>query len=154
MNIRKEIRFKTDKYLSEKLPSLHNGLHRHKVGIKYVFSGGTAAVVDFVLLYSLTDLIGFWYLYSAIMAYVASFFTAFFLQKFWTFRDSNLGRMKKQLTIYASIAVASLALNSIMMYFLVSILFVWYLAAQFISSGILAIGSFLINKAITFRDVS
>ena len=150
--IYKKNRVIVDKILAY-FPRLHGRLYRHKLGIKYIISGGTAAAVDFALLYLLTDLIGVWYLYSAIVAYVASFFTSFTMQKFWTFQDSDLKRIRRQFLIYLSAALIGLLLNSIMMYFWVSILHVWYLAAQFITMGILAIGSFFINTTLTFKKI-
>ena len=116
-------------------------------------SGGMAAAVDFSLLYILTDWTGLWYLASAAIAYVASFFTAFFLQKFWTFRDASMERIKKQFLIYGTIAIVSLIINSIMMYVLVSLAHIWYMTAQFITSGVLAIGSFVVNRSITFKNI-
>ena len=140
-----------DDFLDKKIPFLHHRLHKHRLGLKYIFSGGTAATVDFVLLYVLADLFRVWYLTAAILAYIGAFFTSFGLQKFWTFKDPDLKRIKRQFLIYLLVASVGLLLNSIMMYFWVSVLHIWYLAAQFITTGILAIGSFIINTNITFK---
>lgn len=152
MNIYKKGTLGIDAFLSQKIPILHRRMHRHKLGIKYIFSGGTAAMVDFTILYFLTDLMGLWYLYSAVAAYIASFLTAFLLQKFWTFRDFRMDQLGRQLFLYGSISVAGLGINSILMYLLVSVWGLWYILAQFIISGLLAIGSFLINKTFTFKS--
>ena len=146
----REARLIADKILS-RFPRLHSRLYRHKLGVKYVISGSTAAAIDFILLFVLTDLLGIWYLTSAILAYISSFFTSFTLQKFWTFQDQDLKKIRKQFLIYLAVALIGLLLNSIMMYFWVSALHIWYLAAQFITTGILAIGSFAINTTITFK---
>ena len=144
---------KTEGFLLANTPLLHRSLYRHRLGLKYIIAGSTAAGVDLVLLFLLTDIIGLWYFYSAIVAYICSFFTSFFLQKFWTFRDNDRGRIKKQLAIYIAVAGISLTLNSFFMFVLVSLLHVWYLMAQVVTKGILAVGSFVFNKTVTFKKL-
>jgi putative flippase GtrA len=57
--------------------------------VKYVVSGGSAAIVDIVALYVFTDLFGIWYILSAILAFISAFFVSFLLQKYWTFKDNS-----------------------------------------------------------------
>lgn len=140
-----------DSYLERNFPRLHRRFHRHQTGLRYLLAGSMAALVDLALLYIFTDWFGVWYLASATIAFLGSFLTSFVLQKFWTFRDHNLGRIPKQLTIYLIAGVASLFLNSTLMYFWVDILRIWYMSAQMITAGILAIGSFLLNHKVTFK---
>src|SRR3989338_4767276 len=96
----KSLRGFIDGYLAAHFPVVSKLLNRHKPGVKYLFAGGTAAAVNLMLLYVLTDIIGVWYLTSSVVAFIASFITSFVLQKFWTFRDPGLGRIKKQFAIY------------------------------------------------------
>lgn len=147
----KSLRQGADSYLETKLPSAWPLVCRHKTGIKYVFSGGMAAVVDLVVLYVLTDILGVWYLISAIVAFVFALATSFFLQKFWTFRDNSLRRIKKQLIIYFFLGLANFILNPVLLYVVVEKFHVWYLAAAVIVMGTLAICNYLINKFITFK---
>ena len=153
LNTYELLKKKTEGFLLVNTPFLHQRLHRHRLGLKYIIAGSTAAGVDLVLLFLLTDIIGLWYFYSAIVAYVCSFFTSFFLQKFWTFRDNDWSRIKKQLAIYIATAGISLTLNSLLMFIFVSLLHIWYILAQVITSGILAVGSFILNKTVTFKKL-
>ncbi|MDP3710313.1 MAG: GtrA family protein [bacterium] len=153
-HIYKLLRDKTEGFLLVNIPFLHRRLHRHRLGLKYIIAGSTAAGVDLILLFLLTDMVGMWYFYSAIIAYICSFFTSFFLQKFWTFRDNDRSRIKKQLAIYIATAGVSLTLNSFFMFVFVSFFQIWYLTAQFITSALLAFGSFILNKTVTFKKLS
>lgn len=138
-------------YLKGHWPFLHRQIYRHRTGIKYIFAGGTAALVDLVILYFLTDIIGLWYMFSAIIAFVLALLTSFILQKFWTFRDPTLRRIKKQAIIYAVIGTLNFILNPILLYVFVEKLHVWYMLAAIIVMGTLAIANYLINKFITFK---
>ena len=138
--------------LEHMLPSFCvRALHAHKTGIKYIISGGTAAVVDLGLLYIFTDIVGLWYLLAAVIAFVFGLFTSFSMHKFWTFRESSLHRLKKQFVFFTSLALVNLILNTFLMYIAVEMLGIWYLGAQFVIMGLLAVMNFVINKTVTFR---
>src|SRR3989339_791796 len=124
--------------------------HHFKQLARYVISGGTAATVNLILLYVLTDYLAIWYLFSTMLSYVISFFVSFFLQKFWTFRDSRRDQINKQLVIYAGIAGFGLGFNVLLMYFLVDILHIWYMFSQIIVGFILAFCNFLFYKFFVF----
>ena len=126
--------------------------HHFKQLARYVISGGTAATVNLILLYVLTDYLAIWYLFSTMLAYVVSFFVSFFLQKFWTFRDSRKDQINRQLVIYACIAGFGLGFNVLLMYFLVDILHIWYMFSQIIVGFILAFCNFLFYKFFVFNQ--
>jgi len=125
---------------------------KYKRIIKYLIAGGTAALVDLSLLYVLTDLLGFWYLFSTSLAFAAAFFVSFFLQKFWTFRDNGKERIYQQLGAYLAVALTNFCLNALLMYALVDGFKVWYLFAQVIAGGSIACESYLIYKFLIFGE--
>ena len=126
-------------------------LRKHSRVLRYLISGGTAAGVDFTLLYLFTDGLGFHYLTSAILAFIFAFFVSFFLQKFWTFQEDSVERVHTQAMIYFVVAAFNLALNTGLMYFFVDVLHLWYMAGQFIASGIIAKESFFISRHFVFN---
>lgn len=123
----------------------------HKRIVRYIISGGTAAFVLFVGLFVLHGVLGLWYLAASGIAFVLSVVVSFTLQKFWTFEDTATHLMGRQFTAYCVIAVANLLINTMFMYFLVSVLGLWYLAAQFIVGGIVAVWSFFIYHKLIFQ---
>jgi len=129
-----------------------NLLDKYKQIIKYLFAGGTAALVDLSSLYFFTDILGVWYLISACLAFILAFFVSFFLQKFWTFRDGNKEIMYKQMGAYLTVALINFLINIVSMYFLVDGLKVWYMLAQFIVSGLVAVESYLVYKTFIFHS--
>jgi len=133
---------------------MFNLLQKYKQIIKYLIVGGTAALVDLVLLYILTDILGIWYLTSASLAFIVAFFVSFFLQKFWTFRDTDKEKMYKQLGIYLAVALINLLINAGLMYILVDGFKAWYILAQIIASGLIAIESYFIYNFFIFNNKS
>ena len=122
-----------------------------KQTVRYIISGGSAALVHLVLLYTLTDLFGLWYLASLIIAFVFAVITGFTLQKLWTFNNKDLDSIHLQTTYYLIAVAANLALNAAGVYVLVSKLHMWYMLAQVIMLGLIAVANFFTYKHIIFK---
>jgi len=133
-------------------PKYFNILDRYKLVVKYLISGGLAAFVDLALLFIFTDIVGLYYLISATLAFMVAFFVSFFLQKFWTFRDTGSDkRMYRQMFFYFLIGVGNLGANAGGMYLLVSRFETMYIIAQIIMGALLAVVSFTINRLFIFK---
>ena len=120
--------------------------------LKYLISGGSAAIINLGILFVLTNYFAVWYLASSGMAFICAFMVSFSLQKFWTFGDASLHLIKKQLVMYLGAAVLNLGLNTLLMYGLVEHLGLHYIFAQIITSGIIAIGSFFVYQYLIFKN--
>ena len=125
-------------------------IHKKKQIIKFIISGGTAFSVDLLLLFFLTDILKIWYIYSASMAFIVAFFISFYLQKLWTFRDSNK-KVYKQMLIFFFSGTANVMVNAGGMYVIVDKLGIKYLFAQMIMTALLSTCSFLIYRFIVFK---
>ena len=132
-------------------PGVYDEIEKYKVIIKYIISGGTAALVDLVCLYIFTDVLGVWYITSASLSFFLAYFVSFSLQKFWTFRDNGREKIYKQMSLYFMVGVTNLLLNALGMYLLVDGFGVMYLLAQIIMGALLGFSSFLIYKFIIFE---
>lgn len=138
-------------YVEVKFPKFFGLLNKHKTGVKYMFSGGTAALVNLLFLYILTDIFGIWYLTSSVVAFIFGLLASFFLQKYWTFRESGLDHIKKQLTIYAILGGINFFLTPALLYIFVEKFHVWYILGSVLVMVSLAAVNYLINKFITFK---
>jgi putative flippase GtrA len=132
-------------------------IYKYKIFVKYCIVGGTAAVVDFGVLFILTELfLGVeYYLVSATISFVLSAFTNYFLNRSWTFRSN--GKKRKQIPIFFAVATMGLFINNSIMFvgmekFLLKNLHYGYLLAKVIATGLVLIWNFLGNKYITFND--
>lgn len=128
-------------------------VHKNTQIVKFIIAGGTAALANFTLLYGLTETVGLWYIFSATIAFIISFFVSFYLQRHWTFEVQSHDRMYRQMYIYFIVAVINLVINDVAMYLAVEFLGMWYMLAQFIIYALLAGSSFLIYKYFIFNNV-
>ncbi|MFW5888594.1 MAG: GtrA family protein [Patescibacteria group bacterium] len=133
------------------LPNIYFILNKNKIYIKYLLSGGLATFIHVGLLYFLTDIAGIWYIFSTSLAFVAAFVFSFNAQKFWTFRDNDNYKIKRQAGAYFSVGLFNLFLNASGMYLMVEWLGVMYIFAQLSVSLIVAGESFLLCKYIIFE---
>jgi len=92
----------------------------HKM-IKYVFWWGIAALIDLWFLWLFTDYFGIYYLISAILAFVISFFFWFFYQKIITFESKNEQHIIEW-TYFLIFQLIGLGINLLLLWFLSGVL--------------------------------
>ncbi|KKR21041.1 MAG: hypothetical protein UT48_C0015G0002 [Parcubacteria group bacterium GW2011_GWE2_39_37] len=119
---------------------------------KFLVSGGTAALISFSILYVLTDIFGFWYLISSIIAFLIAVIFNFIVQKNWTFKADQARESKNQLILFLVISLINLVINSLGMFFLVEKLRLWYMLAQFFLTGAQAIVNYFVYKGVVFKE--
>ena len=139
-------------YCGQRWPKAFGFVTRYRMFIKYVISGGSAALTDIILLYFFTEIVDIWYLASSVLAFIAALVVSFMLQKFWTFRDASLDKVHSQFVLTTIVALANLGLNTLFMYILVDRVGLWYILAQLITGATLALGSFTAYRKIIFKN--
>jgi putative flippase GtrA len=110
--------------------------------LRFIVSGGLAAVVNIAMLYILTEYAGIWYVISAALAFITAFFVSFALQKYWAFRNRRMQGTQTQLMLHLLTAVINLCLNVLLIYVIVEYAGVWYILAQIIAAIVIAFESF------------
>lgn len=123
---------------------------RHAQLLRFLISGGTAFLANIVLIYLCTELLAIWYLISSIIAFVGAFVVSFSMQKFWTFKNREADRMKKQLGMSLLLALANLGINTLLMYALVEHAHMHYLSAVVLATLLIAVETYFVYKYIIF----
>lgn len=118
--------------------------------LRFLISGGSSATVNLAILYICTDIFHIWYVASAIIAFCISFVVSFTLQKWWTFADKTTDIVHRQLTAYLTIAIINLSLGTLLLFAIVELTGLHYLAAQIIVQGMIAVMSFFIYSRVLF----
>jgi putative flippase GtrA len=120
--------------------------------IRYIISGGTAAVVDLAVLYFLNSGLKMHYLPAAILAFLVAFGVSFTLQKFWTFRNHSLDDMHQQAFKYLGSALFGLGLNTMLMYVFVDLFHVFVILSQIFAGALVACVTFFISRNLVFKQ--
>lgn len=130
---------------------LLNLLHKNKTYIKFAISGTTATLTELVLLYLLHGVWRMKLILSSTIAFTVAVLISFYLQKFWTFRNASTKKMPRQLSIYLFVGTTNLLLNAVIIHTAVRKFHIYYLLAQLVSTILLSIWSFLMNKFVIFE---
>lgn len=128
-------------------------LKRYAIVARYITAGITGLTVNVAVLFLLSHFFGVWYLFASAIAFVVSLFISFTLQKLWTFKDRGMEIVGRQFLVYLAIALFNLGLNSVLMYFFTSILGIWYVVSQLLTSALVGISSFFLYRAFVFTVV-
>ena len=124
---------------------------KHKVIWKYFLTGGLAGSVDVLMLFVFKEYFGFWYLTSAILAFLVSFGLAFLAHKYWTFNDYSDNDIHGQFVGYLLTVLFTLLLNLLVLSFLVELTGMHYISAQIISLFAAGAVGFVINVRNVFN---
>lgn len=120
--------------------------------VRYLISGGTAAASNLAALFFLVQFGHVQYLKASVLAFVMSVVVSFTMQKFWTFHDRPVHDVHAQFARYLVVILANLALNTALVYLLVEMANVWYLAAQFMATVVIAVTGYVGYQRFVFRD--
>jgi putative flippase GtrA len=116
----------------------------------YVAVGGTCALLNLAMLWLLTDVFGLHYLLSTTLAFFALTPVGFVLQKLITFRTPGAHAGLEWPRYFVTMG-SSFAASLVLMYALVSVLGIWYLAANVITTVLLLVANFIVNLRWSFR---
>lgn len=133
-----------------RFPNLYETVWKRRRIAKYLVSGGTATAVNLAAIYFFTDILRVWYLFSSVLSFIIGFAVSYTLQKFWTFSDPTKDENHRQKALYFIVALINLGVNTLLMHFFVETLHLWYLLAQTISAGTIAIASFFVYRNFIF----
>ena len=115
--------------------------------IRYVLVGGFATVVDLGVLYFFTSKIGFHYLVSAIISFIAGLITNFILSKLFVF---NLNKAKVnpyiEFAAYALIGIVGLGLTEIVMYIMTDKLGLHYMISKILVTIIVLAWNYIARR--------
>jgi putative flippase GtrA len=126
------------------------GIFMRSTFVRYVFSGGTAAAIDVVLLYVLVTYLNVYYLAAATFAMTVSFIARFLLQKYVTFQNEDEAHAKKQFAAYSILYIASLFATNALLYVFFERLGLNIVVAQVISILLVASVCFFIYRLFIF----
>ncbi|MCR4333491.1 MAG: glycosyltransferase [Patescibacteria group bacterium] len=116
--------------------------------VRYIVSGGTAAVVNIGILFVLTHFAGIWYLASSVIAFLVAFFVSFILQRTWTFDQRTTDGLARHTSLYFIVTTVNTFVNTALVFSFVEYAHIWYIAAQVIAGALIAFASFFIYRKI------
>lgn len=117
---------------------------------KFLSAGALVALGHLGLVFVLTDIFGFWYLFSTIASYTIAIVVNFTLQHYFVFK-TEANPDKRRFLLFSLLSLVHLTLNTFLMYVLVSMLSFNYLLAQALILVALSCTTFLVNRHLIFK---
>lgn len=123
--------------------------------IRYGLSGGLAFVVDFGLLWFITDICHAHYLVGAFCGYTAGLIITYLLSIKWIFSDRKLSHKQgAEFIIFTIIGLVGLLLTQGLMYIFTEYLFGTdhYLYSKLLTTAIVSLFNFVMKKLLLFSQ--
>ena len=121
---------------------------------RYFIVGGLAFLFDFIILYLLTSVYGFHYIFSATVAFIVGIGVNYILSFYWVFSGTNKkfsNRRLIEVLIFFSIGIIGVILNDIIMYIAVEFFEINYLIAKIYSTAFIFFFNFFSRKFILYN---
>lgn len=116
----------------------------------YCIGGGMAFIADAILLYILTEYVGFHYLVSEFFAFICAASINYSFNKKFTFKNKSK-KVIRQFTVFIIIAIGGLGLDLFILHTLVKKFGMWYMLAKVFAAGIVLFYNFTGNRLVTFK---
>lgn len=119
---------------------------------RYGVVGVWAFLVDFSILYVLTEFGKIHYLVSAAMAFSIALFVSYRLSVTWVFGQRSVSNRLQEFAIFTLIGIIGLFLTEALMYIFTGLLHFHYLESKLVATVAIFIFNFATRKILLFSD--
>lgn len=119
---------------------------------RFALVGSLGTLVNLIFLYFFTDILGIYYLVSAVLSFVIALSHNYFFNKVWTFNEPFGKNFTSKYIRFFGVSVFALGINLIFLYLFTDILGIYYLISQALAILFSMIVNFLGNKFWTFKE--
>ena len=113
--------------------------------LKFGVVGGLAFLIDYGLLYVLTEFVGIHYLISSVISFTVSLIFNYILSIKWVF-DVTKKQTAKEITIFVILSVIGLGINQVVMYVGYDLLHIYYMLTKIVATAIVMVWNFVTRK--------
>lgn len=116
----------------------------NKEFIKFCFVGGLTFIIDYGLLFAITEYLHINYLTSSAISFSIAVIINYILCIKFVFNNGKNGY--RQICLFILSSVAGLGINQLCMYFFVEILAIYYLIAKILATVIVTLWNYITKK--------
>lgn len=113
--------------------------------LKFGIVGVIATIIDFIVLYLLTEFLHVHYLISSIISFTVSVIFNYILSIKWVF-EANHKQTKKDFIIFVVLSIIGLGINSLIMYLMVDKFNIHYMFTKVFATGVVMVYNFITRK--------
>lgn len=124
----------------------------YKQLIRFGFVGGTAFLIDFGVLWLLTEAAQMNYLLANCLSFTASVIYNYIMSIFWVFEVKESRKKTSEILIFFLLSLIGLGINQLIMWCTVEQFFMNYLFSKVLATGIVMVYNFITRKMFLERD--
>lgn len=113
--------------------------------VRFGFVGGLSFLVDYSLLFALTEWAGMYYLYSSAISFGVSVVFNYWLCVAYVFKGAGK-QTARQATIFLVTGIMGLALNQLCMWFFVAMAGLHYMLAKIFATAIVTVWNYFTKR--------
>lgn len=114
--------------------------------IKFGIVGGIAFLIDYLVLWLLTDICGVWYLASAMISFTVSVIFNYIASMRFVFEARDGMSKRKQFILFVFLSLIGLGINELGMWLLVEFADMHYMWAKIVTTVIVMVYNFITRK--------
>ena len=113
--------------------------------LKFGVVGGGAFLIDYSVLYLLTEFVGIHYLISSVISFIVSLIFNYILSIYWVF-DVTKKQTSREVFVFVILSVIGLLINQVVMYVGSDLLHIYYMLTKLVSTFIVMVWNFVTRK--------
>jgi putative flippase GtrA len=117
---------------------------------RYIFVGGIAFIVDYSLLYILTEKLKFYYIFSSFISFIAGLIVNYILSIKFVFEKRKMKNKKLEFMYFSLIGIGGILINQFLMWFFTEKIGFFYMYSKLLSVTIVFLWNFSIRKYFLF----
>jgi len=114
--------------------------------LRFAVVGGSAFVVDFAVLWFLTEILGVHYLLSNCISFTVSVIYNYILSIVWVFDVNNNHKKSTELIVFMVLSVIGLGINQLIYWLCVEFLAIHYLVSKIGATAVVMVYNFITRK--------
>lgn len=113
--------------------------------VRFCFVGGVSFLMDYGLLFVLTEFVGLYYLYSSAISFSVTVVFNYWLCVIYVFKGAKR-QTPQQALIFFGTGVVGLGLNQLCMWFFVDVAGLYYMIAKIFATAIVTIWNYITKR--------
>ena len=113
--------------------------------IRFCFVGGVSFLMDYGILFALTEFAGVYYLYSSAISFSVTVVFNYWLCVIYVFKDAKKQSTRRAIIFFGT-GVVGLLLNQLCMWFFVDVAGLYYMIAKIFATAIVTIWNYVTKR--------